>query len=303
MREWTEGEIARRNRLNQIVRDAGSRAHTMRRMIPIITEAAKLSATRPARVGGRTTTRAQYAALDSERRLLQSYRVRVDAISDIYLRWRLRMKRISVPPTVIAGGALRETGSGYSHRWGGAWKSAPGSYVPSTASYEVGIRYLAGHCRDLSRRRIGGASTIWEGRCIGHAHGYEAYRAATPEGPCTLVMRRIAGRKVWAYHADATLDPLSAIAVARENRARQRKESRVRRESLLRTWVGMPDSLAAGNCEHESRATAEAVRQRIKAQGEFYVRSDVLLGVRSDDYALRAVAHAQASRPAAKSAI
>lgn len=59
--------------------------------------------------------------------------------------------------------------------------------------------------------------------------------------------------------------------------------------SMRRVWVGVEDSLRAGNCEPITRQVADRVWGEIGAVGPCSVRADVLLGMRDDAFARRAV--------------
>lgn len=59
--------------------------------------------------------------------------------------------------------------------------------------------------------------------------------------------------------------------------------------SMQRVWVGVEDSLRAGNCEPITAQVARKVWGEIGAVGPCAVRADVLLGVRDNGYVRRAV--------------
>lgn len=152
-----------KNDIITIARDSGSTATTYegaRRYlrahhIPIIPAVGSAQC----RPGKRKTTRAQWAAMAHERRSERRAAARCAAEG-----LAPRGTRVDDPRARIIAGAYglasaagvgglhavrgwqppTEAGTGYGFRWRGRWKSAPGSYEPSTRRVEVGDQWLAG---------------------------------------------------------------------------------------------------------------------------------------------------------------
>jgi hypothetical protein len=199
---------ARKARIFSIARERGSRATTIMGALPHVLAAARAWAeARRSAIpkGDRTITRHEWRVLCGERRILARYgQPHLDGLITTYLRWICQERGgLRYDARIVPGDGLSIAGNRRGFRWRGRWKVAPGSYIPSTRHLEVGLRYLAQHCRDLRRREIGGVDTIWEHDSERMLHGYHAYCAAIAGAQVTLITAGdpTARRKPWAYHS------------------------------------------------------------------------------------------------------
>jgi hypothetical protein len=78
-------------------------------------------------------------------------------------------------------------------------------------------------------------------------------------------------------------------AAARRAQVTALRTKRVSRANLRRVYVDYDDSIAAGNCVGATTTGARAIWQRLETAGPCAVRADVLLGIRSDNYANKAI--------------
>lgn len=132
--------------------------------------------------------------------------------------------------------------------------------------------------------------------------GHREYRMTWVDQGRGTAIKPCAGWWIRGYHSSKpTLEQArreaekarhKAAGVRKEERARKRVEEACRAASMAsmrRIWVGVEDSLRAGNCEPITKQVAARVWGKIDAVGPCAVRADVLLGVRDDAYARRAV--------------
>lgn len=132
--------------------------------------------------------------------------------------------------------------------------------------------------------------------------GPREYRAAWAEQGRGFDLNIVHGFIIRGFHVRG--ESLSrARKVARTARAKTlttRLAHRAQRNAdrkLNTVWVSVDDSLRAGNCDSATKQFAAKVKSELGAVGELgAVRADVLLGLRSDHYARRAVAAAQQRR-------
>ncbi len=198
-------------------------------------------------------------------------------------------------PIVVTGAdrAPHGTGHGY-HKYSYALGNSGAShieYIPSTYAVEVGVEWVRSMLADVHTSTKGGAECIYL-RDHGYTRGQiTAYPAIHRDHQIWFVTDR--GK---AYHATAET-PLAAIAQALAGWRRQRMINRAHKAelaSLVGVWVGLDDSLRAGNCQTESLAQGDRIRRALNAHGEIGgVRADYLLTLRDDAYTRRAIATAR----------
>jgi len=188
-------------------------------------------------------------------------------------------------PVVVLGGRLAsrapvERGEGYGFRWLGRWKSAPGSYIPSTRRVVVGWDWLARRAPSLRYDRPSGA-WVHDHRAV-HLHGcvaryaYDGRRAwhvTLPDGTCATIARR------------ETAGAREAIRRVLADARRARREH----AQHVHVWVTPEDSIRAGNCAAETRAIQRRLERALGAGPLGAVRADLLLEIRDDMYARRAM--------------
>lgn len=196
------------------------------------------------------------------------------------------------PVILVPGNALRRAGALASHRWRGRWKTAPGSYQPSTRRAEVGIewlRALVAHGGVARYRGPGGGIYVRHPALTWH--GWRAHVCATrADGPGWLIL----GPDGYGYHAVAA-SPRAAIHEALRAARARRKTVAVQaqiRENLSRIWVTREDSIRAGHCPTGTASAARAIEAALGAPPESIgaVRADWLWQHRRGDaWAQRAI--------------
>lgn len=132
--------------------------------------------------------------------------------------------------------------------------------------------------------------------------GPREYRAAWAEQGRGFDLNIIRGFIIRGFHvrgnnlARARKVAGTARAKTLTTRLAQRAQRNADRK-LNTVWVSVDDSLRAGNCNSATQQFAAKVKAELGSVGELgAVRADVLLGLRSDHYARRAVAAAQQRR-------
>lgn len=206
------------------------------------------------------------------------------------------------PLRIVAGGAIRAAGRGYDFRWRGRWKSAPGSYIPSTLHGRIGLDWVRAHA-DADPRRWRGPGGGWYLRGRGVLiHGFTAYPAVWRGGTGYIVAHPALGRA--GYHArvstsDVRVAIKHAIAAARSRRAHAAVRAQLELilsdpQTLARIFVCREDSVAAGNCVPGTEWAARYIAAHLHApaSGVGAVRADFLLATYPGERTEAAVAAA-----------
>ena len=111
-----------------------------------------------------------------------------------------------------------------------------------------------------------------------------------------LGLKKVSGWLIKGYHAktDTLEDARSEASLARKKAATALWEKRIQLKNelslLRRTWVGVQDSLDAGNCAATTNAVVKQLQSDFGKIGG--IRADVLLRYRDDIYTRRAIAQA-----------
>lgn len=202
------------------------------------------------------------------------------------------------PLYIVSGHDIAQDGAGYSFRWRGKWKFAPGSYIPSSLHGRVGLEWIKSHS-DADPRRWRGPGGGWylRGRGV-HLHGFTAYPAIWRGrgGDGYIVVHPSLGPQ--GYHASIS-DPRrairAAISAARRRREIAEASKRLMDPSMLaKIFVGRQDSAAAGNCQAGTDAAARYIAAHLHApaSGIGAVRADFLLAIYPGERTEAAVAAA-----------
>jgi len=251
----------------------------------------------------RPTTRSDKARWLRQARFAQHRTIPPITLSGLiaqYVRHSAEQYSTTHPIVVVAEGKPTLCGSSYDFRWRGRWKSASGSYQPSTHRIEVGIDWLGAVARDVRASRYGGSACLYRGETAVHSHGYTAYVGRLGNRPIWYVEADRVGRAVpWAYHAPRSgattrAAGIAAIRTAVHARRQQRKTTAIVRaeaRTLAAIWVSPADSIAAGNCVPATEQYLAQLQREFGAIGA--LRADVLLARRDDQYTRRAVRAAQ----------
>jgi hypothetical protein len=112
-------------------------------------------------------------------------------------------------------------------------------------------------------------------------------------------LRPQTGYVIRGHHVPAKRQSPAALAralrIAAEARGKTlvaRLAARLERRDLRRVWVAVEDSIRGGNCPTGTEQGAAAIWRQIGADGPCAIRADVLVGLRDDAYARRAIAAA-----------
>lgn len=285
-------------RIRKVAESRGSRATTIRGLRAYLLEHPAESRFRTAHRGGRGLTEAGQYLLSRQYRRDQKKTPTPDALVAYVARAAMLDRSHSSPVRTIdglhrkIGAGVCEIGEGYSFRWRGKWKSAPGSYIASTRCILVDSDYARSLLdRGLRRYRDEVACVALEVHAVsaGCAVQY-AWSASVGK------MWRVTTPDQYVWHGkrenkDHRAAAQQAVAAAADRRRNERIQSLMERADLTRIYVGIEDSVRAGNCRIGTEQFASAVREKIG--GEIgAVRADVLLSIRRDSYTERAVRQA-----------
>lgn len=195
--------------------------------------------------------------------------------------------------TCGAWGAPSETGVGYSFRWRGRWKSAPGSYIPSTRRVQAGQEWVR-ETASVRLSRVDGVRTWYLPTPVAVVHGIAVHRAWTVSGACWWVRGLAGHRGAWAVHTDAAQSLRAAVREAlRALRRRRRAEAAAeQREADLRDSrqrATIATAQAAGYCLPGIRDWCRWHGVR-PARAERGIPVGVLVRRWGRDYRIRAIA-------------
>jgi len=220
------------------------------------------------------------------------YEVELSEDAQRYIR--VEAGQYGKPYPVVVTGADYEPhleGHGFSFRWLGKWKTAPGSYTASTLRIEVGIDWIITKMMDVRSTSKGGGKCIYCADQVEYARPHvQAWPGYVQDNPVWLIQRG----KTW-YHAEWKNTAAEAYNEMRRSMARRRRELRKEKQEMTtiypHVWVAPQDSYDAGNCKAMTDVYLDTLQKKIG--GEIgAIRADVLLRLRDDIFTRRAVGQA-----------
>jgi hypothetical protein len=122
------------------------------------------------------------------------------------------------------------------------------------------------------------------------------YRVKWVEQSTGVSLKTVEGYLIRGVHVRGSHSSGRALAAARRKAVAARSKQvaalrakRVSRANLRLVYVDYDDSLAAGNCAAATTTGARKIWDRLQVAGPCAVRADVLLEIRSDNYANKAI--------------